>query len=313
MEPRIPLRNLEDPNAFVLQPFLDSVSSSNSNRPLNNPAILPMDQMKASRAENHYVDSPIALQPGRRRSLEQPGELGLPAWTARTWTTRTARPGSIVSSASGSSDQRLLDHPSPSPVGEQGCPRAWQRPQLSKGHPPPSPPKGTPHSPGDGRRALLCECCGKCKCAQCASPRTLPSCLVCGQVCLCSPQSLVNYATCMCLVKGFFYHCVSGEEEEEERGDGDGGEGRGCCLGADKPCCCTPRARAGCCARWCCMGAVSLLLPCLLCYPPATGCVKLSQKLYDAVSRPGCRCKHSNSVYRKVPESPGCNGGEKPP
>jgi len=86
----------------------------------------------------------------------------------------------------------------------------------------------------------------------------------------------VDAATCMCLVKGVFYHC--GEDEDEE----------GSC--ADKPCSCS---QANCCARWTFMAALSVVLPCLVCYLPATGLAKLGQKCYDSASRPGCRCKHS--------------------
>lgn len=40
------------------------------------------------------------------------------------------------------------------------------------------------------------------------------------------------------------------------------------------------------------MAALSLVLPCLVCYLPAMGLAKLGQKCYDNVSRPGCRCKN---------------------
>lgn len=40
------------------------------------------------------------------------------------------------------------------------------------------------------------------------------------------------------------------------------------------------------------MAALSVVLPCLVCYLPAVGLAKLGQKCYDNVSRPGCRCKN---------------------
>lgn len=136
--------------------------------------------------------------------------------------------------------------------------------------------------PGDAaaKHLLLCERCGKCRCTECTLPRALPSCWVCHQACLCSAQSLVDAATCMCLVKGVFYHCAEDEDGEE-----------GSC--ADRPCSCGPSHR---CARWSFMAVLSLALPCLLCYLPAVGCAKLSQKCYDGARRPGCRCKAPSKV-----------------
>ncbi|CAO2607595.1 Protein sprouty homolog 2 [Lemmus lemmus] len=52
------------------------------------------------------------------------------------------------------------------------------------------------------------------------------------------------------------------------------------------------------------MGVMALFLPCLWCYLPAKGCLKLCQGCYDRVNRPGCRCKNSNTVCCKVPTVP---------
>lgn len=92
----------------------------------------------------------------------------------------------------------------------------------------------------------------------------------------------------MCLVKGIFYHCTEDEDDE------------GSC--ADKPCSCS---QANCCARWSFMAALSVVLPCLICYLPATGLAKLGQKCYDNVSRPGCRCKNSQGGVI----APACKNG----
>lgn len=92
----------------------------------------------------------------------------------------------------------------------------------------------------------------------------------------------------MCLVKGIFYHCTEDEDDE------------GSC--ADKPCSCS---QANCCARWSFMAALSVVLPCLVCYLPATGLAKLGQKCYDNVSRPGCRCKNLQSGV----SIPACKNG----
>ncbi|XP_012690206.2 protein sprouty homolog 1 [Clupea harengus] len=138
---------------------------------------------------------------------------------------------------------------------------------------------------------FICERCGKCKCTECTAPRTLPSCLV-GQ-CLCSPDSVVEHGTCMCLAKGIFYHCSNDDE------------GDSC---ADHPC---SLSRSHCCSRFLCMGLMSVLFPCLLCYPPVRGCVKACQDCHDRVNRPGCRCKNSNTVYCKL-ESWASQAQEKP-
>ncbi|XP_020365412.1 protein sprouty homolog 4 [Rhincodon typus] len=303
MERRVSLGGNAGNPASLFQPFLDGRLPYGR---LQHTPILPMDQMKPSRLENDYVENPVTVQPCRNaspqsRSGQPPESTALSPrepgceHSAMSWGSVTGRPSSISSSSSTSSDQRLLDHAAPPPVAEQqGCPRAVRSQPKS----PPSINKGvdlkeTSHCQESGKHVVLCEGCGKCKCSRCISPRTLPFCWVCSQRCLCSPQKVVNYATCMCLVTGIFYHCTNDDDE------------RSC---ADHPCSCS---HSNCGARWCCMGAMSVFLPCLLCYLPATGCVKLSQKFYDTVSRPGCRCKNSNSVYCKVPEVSACSG-EKP-
>lgn len=131
----------------------------------------------------------------------------------------------------------------------------------------------------------ICERCGKCKCGECTAPRSLPSCLACSGQCLCSAESALEHGTCMCLVKGIFYHCAG--EDDDDQGDS--------C--ADHPC---SLSRSHCCSRFLCMGLMSVLFPCLLCYPPVKGCLKACQGCYDRVNRPGCRCKNSNTVYCKL-------------
>lgn len=152
---------------------------------------------------------------------------------------------------------------------------------------------------GDGRHRLVCERCGKCKCGECTAPRSLPSCLACDGQCLCSAESALEHGTCMCLVKGAFYHCSNDDE------------GDSC---ADQPC---SLSRAHCCPRFLCMGLLSTLFPCLLCYPPVKGCLRALQGCYDRVKRPGCRCKNSNAVYCKLdgwaPTTPSPSPSPPPP
>uniref|UniRef100_A0AAY4EMI6 Sprouty homolog 4 (Drosophila) n=1 Tax=Denticeps clupeoides TaxID=299321 RepID=A0AAY4EMI6_9TELE len=268
-------------SSIMVQPLLDSrVPYGRLQQPL---AIYPIDQMKSLHVENDYIDSPAAVcqQPhaqkpaGRGPSEAHPH----PQDSTHPWISFSGRPSSISSSSSTSSDQRLLDHAAPTPVLDS----------TSSVPPPPAASSRTPKPPSskpadlkgppavEGKHLLLCERCGKCRCTECTLPRTLPSCLLCHQECLCSAQSLVDAATCMCLVKGVLYHCTDDEDDE------------GSC--ADRPCSCS---QAHCCARWSFMAAVSVALPCLLCYLPAVGCTKLSQRCYDGVRRPGCRCKAPN-------------------
>uniref|UniRef100_A0A3B3S930 Sprouty RTK signaling antagonist 2 n=1 Tax=Paramormyrops kingsleyae TaxID=1676925 RepID=A0A3B3S930_9TELE len=120
-----------------------------------------------------------------------------------------------------------------------------------------------------------CSDCGKCKCDECTRRQMLPSCWVCSRRCIFSMENLVEYGTCLCCIKGLFYHCSPDDEDE--------------C--ADDPCSCS---QSRCCVRWCIMGMVSLFLPCLFCYFPLKGCLKVFQACYDCARRPGCRCKNSN-------------------
>ncbi|XP_053573138.1 protein sprouty homolog 4 [Bombina bombina] len=289
MDSRIPHSITSVPSAVMVQPLLDGrVPYGRLQHPLT---ILPIDQMKTTHLENDYIDNPAFNQQTIQklgRGLNEPMLINqhlqrCDADITHPWISFSGRPSSISSSSSTSSDQRLLDHMAPPPVVDHSPPRAVRiqpkvincKPQDVKG----------PIAQELDKHFLLCEACGKCKCKDCTLPRTLPSCWVCNQDCLCSAQNLVNYSTCMCLVKGVFYHCTNEDDE-------------GSC--ADHPCSCS---HSNCCARWSFMGALSLVFPCLLCYLPATGCVKLSQKCYDKASRPGCRCKNTNSVMCKAPDA----------
>lgn len=249
--------------------------------------------------------------------------------TTHPWISFSGRPSSVSSSSSTSSDQRLLDHAAPHPTVDQqptpGCfmsststskvltsstPCSTSSSTSSKAkvltsstcssssstssstkdsnktakvasshQRVPLPLPLLPSSPAEKKHLLLCEHCGRCRCSECTLPRPLPSCWVCNQEWLCSAQSLVDSATCMCLVRGVFYHCAADDQDDNE----------GSC--AERPCSCSG---AHCCARWSFMAALSLLLPCLLCYLPAAGATLLGQRCYDGLSRPGCRCKSSS-------------------
>uniref|UniRef100_A0A3Q3WSI1 Uncharacterized protein n=1 Tax=Mola mola TaxID=94237 RepID=A0A3Q3WSI1_MOLML len=274
MESRVPHHIPGVSSSLISQPLLESrVPYGRLQHPLT---IYPIDQIKSSHVENDYIDSPavVSQQPPSQKSPHPQHDT-----TTHPWISFSGRPSSISSSSSTSSDQRLLDHAAPPPtVDNQSILQPLQVLDLK-----------TAKMPAGDKHLLLCEHCGKCRCTECTLPRTLPSCWVCNQECLCSAQSLVDAATCMCLVKGIFYHCTEDEDDE------------GSC--ADKPCSCS---QANCCARWSFMAALSVVLPCLVCYLPATGLAKLGQKCYDNVSRPGCRCKNSQGAM-SAPASK--NGG----
>ncbi|XDV39260.1 hypothetical protein PO909_008524 [Leuciscus waleckii] len=272
MESRVPHHIPGVSSSIMVQPLLDSrVPYGRLQHPLT---IYPIDQMKSLHLENDYIDTPA-----------------VPDATTHPWISFSGRPSSISSSSSTSSDQRLLDHAAPPPVVDpyntgngHGRTLGAEQPKVMSSKT--QNLKAVTALPVEKKHVLLCEKCGKCRCTECTLPRALPSCWVCNQDCLCSAQNLVDSVTCMCLVKGVFYHCTDEDEE-------------GSC--ADKPCSCS---HSNCCARWSFMAAVSLVLPCLMCYLPATGCAKLSQKCYDGISRPGCRCKSTQSC--KVAEVKAC-------
>lgn len=138
---------------------------------------------------------------------------------------------------------------------------------------PPPPPR-----PPD---SIICSQCGKCRCAECARPRPLPSRWV-GDACLCSAETAIDYVSCMCCTKALFYHCCN---------DAEGDEAAAC---ADQPCSCSAHRRG---ARWGCLAALTIALPCLLCYWPLKGAAAVCARAYARAAPSGCRC-------RPVPPSP---------
>ncbi|KOX78673.1 Protein sprouty [Melipona quadrifasciata] len=131
--------------------------------------------------------------------------------------------------------------------------------------------------------SIMCNFCGRCRCESCREPPPLPSKWLCDNKCFCSAETILDYASCLCCVKGLFYHCVDGN------GGGGGGGGIGEAAGscADEPCSCTGNRRA---SRWACLGALTLVMPCLLCYWPFKGCVALCEVCYARHAAQGCRC-----------------------
>ncbi|EDW17933.2 LOW QUALITY PROTEIN: uncharacterized protein Dmoj_GI12961 [Drosophila mojavensis] len=127
---------------------------------------------------------------------------------------------------------------------------------------------------------IVCPRCGLCRCEQCQSPRPLPQTWVCNKTCLCSAESIIDYASCLCCAKALFYHCARDNDM-----DCDDGTGTPC---VDNPCSCGPYKRT---QRWGWLGALSIVLPCLWCYWPMRGCIKLCEKCYARFAGRGCRCQ----------------------
>lgn len=139
----------------------------------------------------------------------------------------------------------------------------------------------------NGQPSITCPVCERCRCEGCQRPRQLPSRWLCGKSCLCSAESVLDYATCLCCVKALFYHCSKDHEIDNENGNS--------ISCADDPCSCLPHRRT---TRWGCLGALSIFLPCLACYWPMRGCISLCASCYASHSRKGCRCDQKAVVGR---------------
>ncbi|XP_072231527.1 protein sprouty homolog 3 [Leuresthes tenuis] len=261
-------------------------------------SVLSLDQIRAIRANNDYVERPVALEPASQSGFFHAHEDRYPhgayaynssalshrdsqqQHTHLSHLSRSSTVSSSMSRTSATSDQRLLAGLTPSHSNLcsviHSQPKRELKPDASlEKHP-------TDDEAELGLHLFICELCGRCKCQECCAPRRLPSCWACGQRCLCSVESAVEYGTCLCCVKGLFYHCSSQDDEDN-------------C--ADRPCSCTP---AHACARWSAIGLLALCLPCLCCYPPARLCLALCHCAHDRVTRPGCRCSNTNTVCRKI-------------
>lgn len=122
--------------------------------------------------------------------------------------------------------------------------------------------------------SIICRECGKCRCDACRQPRPMPSLWLCDNFCYCSVESCVDYASCLCCVKGLMYHCATRDGDDD--------------TCADDPCSCGPHRRLG---RWACLGFTSLLLPCLCCYWPLKGVAAACESCYARCTTRGCRCE----------------------
>ena len=127
---------------------------------------------------------------------------------------------------------------------------------------------------------VRCHICDGCRCKSCQAPMPLPSTWCCDRKYECSASKCVDIMSCMCVVKGCFYHCFPDPDGCEEVDI------------MDHPCgCCEQRH---CCKRWTYIGMLLPCLPCLLCYCPLNSCVSLASKCYNCVLHQSrtdrCRC-----------------------
>lgn len=172
---------------------------------------------------------------------------------------------------------RRTDPPTPPPAPPRGAPRP-RRLEL-----PPTPPVTKQPATISFQKerqecvtsnSIICPDCGRCRCESCQRPRPLPERWVCHKSCLLSADAIIDYASCLCCVKGLFYHCSETDSASA--------------TCADNPCSCYPPKRA---ARWGCLGALSCVLPCLWLYWPLRGCKRVVEVCYAQHSRSGCRCR----------------------
>jgi protein sprouty homolog 2 len=140
-------------------------------------------------------------------------------------------------------------------------------------------------SASDPANSIMCPQCNRCMCKECQQPRQLPSKWICDDNCLCSAETIIDYASCLCCVKALFYHCSKDHDHELDSES----ETIRC---AEDPCSCVPYKRS---SRWGCLSVLSVLLPCLCCYWPMRGCVSLCAKCYAKHRRHGCRCNNNKS------------------
>jgi hypothetical protein len=137
----------------------------------------------------------------------------------------------------------------------------------------------------------------------------MPSKWLCGDKCLCSPETTVDYCSCIWLPRCLFYHCVDDEEDvdveaDSDRDDEDDGhhhhrqrDRRRRGNFSDDPCGCYPDKWW---TRWSCLAVLALPFPCLLCYWPLRGCVSTAQAAYQSLYRLRHSCRCAEVEQRRV-------------
>lgn len=242
--------------------------------------VLSLEQIRVTGCSNEYTDGPTASCPRTEDSTQEGinNLRNLQSERGGGHSSTSEQPhGQRTSGDSPASGHRLL--------GQSRTEIIIVQPKSPEQNPEELKPLNEPLSVGQNglhKHWDRCEECGRCRCSECVRPRVLPSCWLCGRRCMCSAHSAVEYGTCVCCVKGLFYHCSSDDEDTY----------------ADKPFSCS---QPHCCARWTTVSLLALLFPCLLCYLPARACVHACQSCYDRAARPGCRCGVSPLHTRDLP------------
>lgn len=241
-------------------------------RPPRAPLVLSLDRIKVAASSNEYTDGPAAPR-GGSPPAERRRPRSSPASSAPSREAAEERPNSLRDLPS---PPRLGDTNSDGVGGVAGGASPGQRllgearairtqPNRAELGPDELKPLSAGPAPWGGVTKVAhpdhkdrC-CCGECRRRR---ARALPSCWMCGKRCMCSAHKAAEYATCVCCVRGLFYHCSSDDED----------------TCSDKPFACEPPR---CCARWAAVSLLALLFPCLLCYLPARGCVAACECCYD--------------------------------
>lgn len=232
-------------------------------------AVLSLEQIRVTGCSNEYTGGPTAPCPrtedgpqeriNNLRNLQSEQDGGhSPSEQPQDWRSSGGSPASPIRLMGVSRTEIIRVQP--------------KRPELSSEELKPLNELLPAEQCGPHKHWDRCAECRRCRCPECVRPRVLPSCWLCGRRCMCSAQSAVEYGTCVCCVKGLFYHCSSDDED----------------TCADKPFSCS---QPHCCVRWTTVSLLALLFPCLFCYLPARTCVHACQSCYDRATRPGCRCR----------------------
>ncbi|XP_071951669.1 protein sprouty homolog 3-like isoform X2 [Antedon mediterranea] len=136
----------------------------------------------------------------------------------------------------------------------------------------------TPLRPPCSKETDICPYCEQCRCPKCKLAGETVGKLILNERCWCTPQTVLDTATCFCCVRCSFYHCLTNGNDGDET------------AYVDEPCSCHHKK---CCVRWSAIGVMSLLFPCLLCYLPGKACLSCCRKC-STRQETGCKCKRSN-------------------
>jgi len=169
-----------------------------------------------------------------------------------------------------SSTRRVTSFKSEQSITKQPCTFVKEKADLEK--------------PENNQDSIICRECKRCKCEACRNPKHLPSKWLCDGRFLCSGETVVDFCSCMCCIKGTFYHCTKDYDLDSD------------VTCADKPCSCSPHRRI---LRWASISAMSVVLPCLCLYWPLWVCLKSADSCYKKCRSNGCRCSRDNDNQKK--------------